>query len=124
MIPVLVSDQVSGNFVIDTGAETNVFSNRIAEQVTKLGHGNWISRGISGKVNQVQSGDKAILQFARIRARSDDFPAHSLDGISESEGTEIAGLIGIKTLVQLKLTLDYRDGLANFEVYEFRPARE
>jgi hypothetical protein len=38
--------------------------------------------------------------------------------------TEIGGLIGIKTLVQTKMTIDYRDGLVNLEVYNFKPARE
>ena len=124
MIPVVVSDQTTGNFILDTGAMTNHFTPRIAEQVTKLGHGDWIVKGVSGKVSSVQSGDKAILQFARIRARSDDFPVSPLDNLSDGEGTEIAGLIGIKTLVQMKMTIDYRDGLVNLEVYNFKPARE
>jgi hypothetical protein len=33
-------------------------------------------------------------------------------------------LIGIKVLVQMKMTIDYRDGLVNLEVYEFKKARE
>ncbi len=125
VIPVLVSDKATGNFILDTGAETNHFSTRIASQVTKLDKdGRYQVQGISGDVKNIASGNKAILQFGPIRARSDDFPASSFDSLSENEGTEIAGLIGIKTLVQTKMTIDYRDGLVKFDVYDFKPARE
>jgi hypothetical protein len=48
----------------------------------------------------------------------------SADNISASDGTEIAGFIGIRVLSQMKMTIDYRDGLVNLEVYEFKKARE
>ena len=75
-------------------------------------------------MKQVLNGDKAILQFAKIRVRSDDIPAIDLHDLGGSEGTELAGLIGIRTLSQMKLTIDYRDGLVNFQLYDFKPARE
>jgi hypothetical protein len=80
-------------------------------------------KGVSGTV-KVLSGDKAVLQIARMRVRSDDIPAVPLDSLSNAEGTELSGLIGIRTLVQTKMTIDYRDGLVNLKVYEFKPARE
>jgi hypothetical protein len=80
--------------------------------------------GVSGKVQEVLTGQKAILQFAKMRIESHDLPVFSTDSVSGSEGTEIAGFIGIRTLVQMKMTIDYRDGLVNLEVYEFRKARE
>ena len=81
-------------------------------------------KGVSGRVNEVLTGQKAILQFAKMRIESHDLPVFSADSISESEGTEIAGLIGIRVLAQMKMTIDYRDGLVNLEVYEFKKARE
>jgi len=75
-------------------------------------------------VKQVLNGDKAILQFAKMRVRSDDIPVIDISNISNSEGTEIAGFIGIRTLTQMKMTIDYRDGLVNLEVYDFKKARE
>ena len=79
---------------------------------------------MSGKVQEVLTGQKAILQFAKMRIESHDLPVFSFDNTSASEGTEIAGLVGIRTLVQMKMTIDYRDGLVNLEVYEFKKAHE
>ena len=123
VIPVVVSDSVMGNFILDTGAGINSITPKLAGQITKVGHGDYIMRGVSGKVSEVLSGNKAILQFAKVRVRSDDIPVFD-PHIGRYEGTDIAGLIGIRTLVQMKFTIDYRDGLINLEPYEFRKARE
>ena len=122
VIPVVVSDKAMGNFVLDTGADSNTISPRLAQQITKLRAEGEKVKGVSGTTH-VQTGDKAILQFAKVRVRSDDLAALALH-LSSPDGTEYAGLIGIKTLVQMKFTIDYRDGLVNFEPYEFKPARE
>ncbi|MBZ5521433.1 MAG: aspartyl protease family protein [Acidobacteriia bacterium] len=119
VIPVLVSDSVNGNFILDTGAMMNTISPLLMAQITKLSNEGDTVKGVSGSM-KVLTGDKATLQFAKVRVRSDDIPAVPINMGS----TEIAGLIGIKTLVQMKMTIDYRDGLVNLEVYNFRPARE
>jgi hypothetical protein len=75
-------------------------------------------------VAEVLTGQKAILMFAKMRIESHDLPVFPLNGTSSSEGTEIAGLIGIRTLVQTKMTIDYRDGLVNLEPYIFKQAHE
>ncbi|HVS74644.1 MAG TPA: aspartyl protease family protein [Candidatus Acidoferrales bacterium] len=124
VIPVVVSDKAAGNFILDTGADLNCVTPKLAHQVTKLSYEGYTMKGVSGTVKQVLNGDKAILQFAKLRVRSDDIPVFDMDNISNSEGTEISGLIGIRTLVQMKMTIDYRDGLVNLAVYEFKPARE
>ncbi|HLJ27600.1 MAG TPA: aspartyl protease family protein [Candidatus Angelobacter sp.] len=124
VIPVVVSDKAMGNFILDTGAGMNSVTPKIAQQITKLSYEGYSVKGVSGKVKEVLNGDKAILQFARVRVRSDDIPVFEITNISNSEGTEISGFIGIKTLVQMKFTIDYRDGLVNLETYQFKPARE
>jgi Flp pilus assembly protein TadD/predicted aspartyl protease len=123
VIPVVVSDKATGNFILDTGAGMNSVTPKLAHQVTKLSYEGYSMKGISGSVKDVLNGDKAILQFAKIRVRSDDIPVFDF-GSSDSEGTEIAGLIGIRTLTQMKMTIDYRDGLVNLEVYDFKRAQE
>jgi hypothetical protein len=75
-----------------------------------------------GKLNCVRF--PSILQIAKIRIESRDLPVFATDNQSNAFGTEIAGFIGIRTLSQMKLTIDYRDGLINLEVYEFKKARE
>ena len=124
IMPVTVSDKVVGNFMIDTGASFNSVSPRLAHQITKLSYQGMGVRGVSGSVKEVLNGDKAILMFAKVRSRSDDIPVFDITNTSNSFGTEIGGFIGIKTLVQMKMTVDYRDGLVNFSVYDFKPARE
>jgi tetratricopeptide (TPR) repeat protein len=125
VVPVLVNDKATGNFILDTGAGLNSMSPRFAFQVTKAeADGEYRMKGVSGRVNEVLTGQKAILQFAKMRIESHDLPVFSADGISESDGTEIAGFVGIRVLSQMKMTIDYRDGLVNLEVYEFKKARE
>ena len=123
-IPTVVSDKASGNFMLDTGSDLNITNPDIAKQVTKSSFEGSYLKGVSGSVKEVLNGDKAILQFAKVRVRSDDIPVIDLGSTSKSFGTEVAGLIGIRTLVQMKMTIDYRDGLVDLTVYEFRKARE
>jgi tetratricopeptide (TPR) repeat protein len=125
IIPVVVNDKALGNFIVDTGADINSLSPKFAAQVTKASaDGEYRMSGVSGSVDQVLTGKKAILMFAKMRIESHDLPVFTTESISESEGTEIAGFIGIRTLVQMKMKIDYRDGLINLEVYEFRKATE
>ncbi len=125
VVPVLVNDKATGNFILDTGAGINSMSPKFALQVTKAeADGEYRMKGVSGRVSQVLTGQKAILQFAKMRIESHDLPVFSADNISASDGTEIAGFIGIRVLSQMKMTIDYRDGLVNLEVYEFKKARE
>jgi tetratricopeptide (TPR) repeat protein len=125
VVPVVVNDKAMGNFILDTGAGLNTLNAWFAEQVTKASADDeYRMRGVSGNAARVLTGKKAILQFAKMRIESHDLPVFSSDTISPAEGTQIAGLIGIRALVQMKMTIDYRDGLINLEVYEFRKARE
>lgn len=125
VVPVVVNDKATGNFILDTGSELNSMSAKLASQVTKASaDGDYSIQGVSGRVQEVLTGQKAILQFAKMRIESHDLPVFSFDNTSASEGTEIAGLVGIRVLSQMKMTIDYRDGLVNLEVYEFKKARE
>jgi tetratricopeptide (TPR) repeat protein len=125
VVPVVVNDKATGNFILDTGAELTTMNKKLAKQVMKAtADDDYRIKGVSGSVSQVLTGQKAILQFAQMRIESHDLPVFSLDNHSAFEGTEIAGFIGIRVLAQMKMTIDYRDGLVNLEVYEFKKARE
>jgi tetratricopeptide (TPR) repeat protein len=125
VVPAVVNDKAVGNFILDTGDDLNLISPKFAAQVTKAkAEGEYNMRGVSGRVTQVLTGQKAILQFAKMRIESHDLPVFNIDSTSNYDGTEIAGLVGIRTLVQMKMSIDYRDGLVNLEVYEFQKARE
>jgi gag-polyprotein putative aspartyl protease/Aspartyl protease len=125
VVPVVVSDKTTANFILDTGDDLNVISPKLAAQVTKASaQGNMHMKGVSGTVQNVMTGDKVILQFAKMRIESHDLPVFSMDSVSAYDGTEISGFIGIRTLTQMKMTIDYRDGLINLEVYEFKKATQ
>jgi hypothetical protein len=125
VLPVVVSDKAVGNFALDTGAGINLISPKLAKQITKLTYEGDRIKGVSGDVKEVLNGDKAMLQFAQMRVQSADIPVVNVGGSGGlGGGTELAGLIGIRTLVQMKMTIDYRDGLVNLVVYDFKPARE
>lgn len=125
VIPVVVNDKAVGNFILDTGAGLNTMSQRFGIQVTKASNDHeYTMKGVSGRVSKVLTGEKAILQFGKMRVASHELPVFSNDRVSNSEGTEIAGFIGIRTLVQMKMTIDYRDGLVDFQVYDFKKATE
>jgi tetratricopeptide (TPR) repeat protein/predicted aspartyl protease len=124
-VPVVVNDKAIGTFILDTGAEINSLTPGFAAQVTKASNDHeYTMHGVSGRVNQVLTGKKAILQIAKMRIESHELPVFSVDNQSNSFGIEIAGFIGIRTLSQMKMTIDYRDGLINLEVYEFKKAQE
>ncbi len=125
VVPVVVNDKATANFILDTGADMNIMDLKFAQTVTKAtAEDEYRMKGVSGKVSEVLTGRKAILMFAKMRIESHNLPVFPLDHTSASEGTEIAGLIGIRTLVQTKMTIDYRDGLVNLEPYNFKQAHE
>ena len=125
VVPVVVNDKATGNFILDTGSELTTMNKKLAAQVMKArADDDYRIKGVSGSVSEVLTGQKAILQFAKMRIESHDLPVFSFDNTSANEGTEIAGLIGIRVLAQMKMTIDYRDGLVNLAVYEFRKAQE
>lgn len=125
LAPVVANDKAVGNFMIDTGASINSMSPTFAAQVTHASNDHEHSmKGVNGKVDGVLTGRKAILQISRIRLESHDFPVFSTERQSKGFGVEIAGFIGIRSLSQMKMTIDYRDGLLALDVYDATPARE
>jgi Tfp pilus assembly protein PilF/predicted aspartyl protease len=123
--PVAVNDKAVGTFMFDTGADINSMTPKFAAQVTKASNDHqYEMSGVSGKVNQVLTGRKAIIKIGKIRIESHDLPVFPLDSTSNAFGTEVAGFIGILTLSQTKMTIDYRDGLVNLQVYDPKEVRE
>ena len=111
----------AGLFVLDTGADTNTISVGLARKITKVNFEEGYIQGVSAKIKEIFSGDQVFLHLAGLHVRSDDILAfdHSSVG-GGSQGIEIAGFIGIRTLVQMKFTIDYRDGLVKLEPYQIK----
>lgn len=108
----------TGLFLLDTGADTNTISVDLAKKITNVSYQEGYVRGVSGKISQLFSGDHVYFHFAGVHVESKDIDA--FDHRSVGGATELSGLIGITTLVQMKMTIDYRDGLVKLEPYETR----
>jgi hypothetical protein len=70
--------------------------------------------GIEGKVKNVSTADRAVVEFARFRQQSVDLPAFDLNARRRVE-VRIAGIMGMPVLGLFRLTIDYRNGLVKFD---------
>lgn len=111
-----VNGKSSGLFLLDTGSGISNIDSTFARLSTKL-HGNEYMRvhGISGAVKDVFEADKAELQFARFRQSNLGLIAFNLNNVPGHQDFRMAGILGIPVLSMFRLTIDYRNGLVNFD---------
>jgi tetratricopeptide (TPR) repeat protein len=116
LVPTMVNGSNPMLFGLDTGASTNLLSLRAGRQVSKIrSQDQRPVRGLSGKVDKVYSSDKATLRFGHLQQENMDTTTLDLSAVSRRIGTEVSGFLGFGIIRQLRLKLDYRDGLADFE---------
>ncbi len=115
-----VNGKSSGLFLLDTGAGLSNIDSTFARLSTKI-HGNDFMhvKGISGSVKDVFEADKAELQFAHFRQSNLGLVAFNLNNAPEHQEFRMAGILGIPVLSMFRLTIDYRNGLVNFD-YVFK----
>lgn len=102
-------------FLLDTGSNLNLLSTALARKVGKPDREqNVILKGLSGQVEQLYTLGEAELAFSRFRQKNLDILAFDLDSISKSMGIETSGILGLEVLGMMRLTIDYRDGLVDF----------
>lgn len=117
LVPTMVGKSSSSFklFVLDSGSFSNLISVTAAGEVTKVHRDSDTKvKGLSGRVEKVYSADKAVLQFGHLRQENKDLVAFDLDSFSNSDGTEISGILGFALLRLLDVKVDYRDGLVDF----------
>ncbi len=115
LLPTRVGTSTGGLFAVDTGSLTNSISPALARQVSTVRNSNVPVKGVSGAVKDVFTADEAVLQFSRFRQIHEDIITFDVHGLSKDLGTEVSGFLGFATLRKMKLIIDYRDGLINFE---------
>jgi predicted aspartyl protease len=116
LIPTGIGNVPAKLFLMDTGATMNAISPAAAREVTKVhGDSDTIIKGISGKVNNVYSANKAVLTFGRLRQENQDITAFDTKNLSDNIGTEISGFLGFTLLRFLDIKIDYRDALIDFQ---------
>jgi tetratricopeptide (TPR) repeat protein len=116
LLPTRVSNSREVHFVLDTGAARTLISYDLAEEVSKLNvDGKTGLRGLSGKVADVYQTGDLFLQFAGFRQKNLGMTSIDLWDQSRRLGTEVSGFLGLPVLSLFTLTIDYRDGLVNFD---------
>jgi len=120
LLPTRVNTSREALFVIDSGADRTLISYDLAAEVSKLIRDSKMRMsGINGQIADLYQTGDLLLQFAGFEQKN--LGMSSIDTWDQSRriGTEISGFLGLPVLDLFTLTIDYRDGLVNFE----RPAR-
>jgi hypothetical protein len=71
--------------------------------------------GMSGGVNSSFIADDVNLRFGKVHRQNQRIITVDLHSVSKNLGTEISGQIGFNTLENMRLVINYRDGLVGFE---------
>ncbi len=113
LLPTEVGKKATGLFVIDSGSNANTISPELARLIPEMRTFNSPMSGASGVVNSAFIADDATLRFAKVN-RSDRISTLDLHSVSKDLGIEISGQIGFSAMENMKVTIDYRDGLVQF----------
>jgi tetratricopeptide (TPR) repeat protein len=113
LLPTEVGKKATGLFVVDSGSNANTISPELARSMPEMRAFNSPMSGASGVVNSAFIADDATLRFAKV-SRSDRISTLDLHSVSKDLGIEISGQIGFSAMENMKLTIDYRDGLVRF----------
>ncbi len=103
-------------FLIDSGSSANLIDEQAAREATSVAGGSpFVVKGIQGDVKKTSLASHVSLVFAGMRQDNPDLIAFNFDKISDAEGVGISGIIGMPVLIQLKVTIDYRNGAVRME---------
>jgi predicted aspartyl protease len=116
LVPTRVNESREVLFVVDTGSAKTLISYEMAEQVSKINpDARTRINGINGQVADVYQTGDLYLQFAGFRQKNLGMTAFNMWDQSRRLGTELSGFFGLPLLNLFTLTIDYRDGLVNFD---------
>jgi hypothetical protein len=102
--------------VLDTGSAKTLISYEMAEQASRLSRDDRTRiHGLNGQVSDVYQTGDLFLQFAGFRQKNLGMTAFNMWDQSRRLGTEVSGFLGLPLLNLFTLTIDYRDGLVNFD---------
>ena len=113
LLPTEVGKKASGLFVIDSGSNANTISPELARLMPEMRAFNSPMSGTSGVVNSAFIADDETLRFAKV-SRNDRISTLDLHSVSKDLGIEVSGQIGFSAMENMRLTINYRDGLVQF----------
>ena len=116
LVPSFVNtDPEARLFLIDSGSSANLIDGEVARLTTKTyGDSRTVVKGLQGSVKDVARAD-VELRFAGFRQRNPDLIAMDMTKTGDGLGLGVAGILGMPVLINLKVTIDYRDGGVRFE---------
>jgi predicted aspartyl protease len=114
LIQTEVGKKASGLFAIDSGANASTISPELAKAVPNMRALNIPIQGASGQVNSAFFTDDATLHFAGMKKTGERISTLDLRSVSKDLGVEISGQIGFGAMEEMKVILNYRDGLVQF----------
>ena len=124
LIPTTIDEHAQKLFLLDTGSFDNTISTAAAQEVTKIHRAPRIDvKGMNGSVKKVYVAGTVMLDFGHLRQTVPNMVAIDMTGTSRAAGTEISGTLGMVMLRLLKVRLDYRDALADFQYVQKPPRR-
>jgi len=124
LIPTTIDEHSQKLFVLDTGSFDNAISIAAAQEVTKIHRAPRIEvKGMNGSVKKVYVADRVTLDFGHLRQTVPNMVAIDMTNTSRAAGTEISGTLGMVMLRMLKVRLDYRDALADFQYVQKSPRK-
>lgn len=111
-----VNQKSTGLFLLDTGAGISNLDTTFARLSTKIHNDEYLHvKGLSGEVKQIYEADSVDLQFSRYREPNVRIVSFNLNNGPDHAEVRMSGVIGFPVLSMFRLTLDYRNGLVNFE---------
>jgi tetratricopeptide (TPR) repeat protein len=124
LIPTALGEHAQKLFLLDTGSFDNTISTAAGQEVSKIHRAPRIEvRGMKGSVKKVYVAERVTLDFGHLRQTVPNMVAIDMAPTSRQVGTEISGTLGMVMLRMLKIRLDYRDALADFQYIEKAPRR-
>ena len=103
-------------FLLDSGASSNLVDSGIAHEVASVYKDERLKiRGIQGKVNDTAIATHVSLVFAGFQQDNSALYTFNFDKMNDSMGVGLGGILGLPVLGQLRLSIDYRDGVVRFE---------
>jgi tetratricopeptide (TPR) repeat protein len=122
LVPTKINEGPEKLFLLDSGSFDNTIAIEAAQEVTKVHRAPRIDvQGINGEVKKVYVADRVMLDFGHLRQTVPNMVAIDMSRVSRDAGTEISGTLGMVMLRLLKVRLDYRDALADFQYTKAPP---
>lgn len=111
-----VNDAKPRLFLIDSGSSSNLIDTGFARETSHVYKDDRIRvQGLQGKVKDTSIANKVSLVFAGFKQDNSDVITFDFDKVSEGLGVGLSGILGLPVVSQLRVSIDYTDGIARFE---------